>query len=49
MPCVRRSLDPELDAYAVAAARRWRFTPAMRDNKAVAVWVGLEMKFRLVE
>jgi TonB family protein len=47
MACVQRSVDPELDAYAVAAARRWRFTPLMRDNQAVAVRVTVEMAFRL--
>jgi protein TonB len=33
---VLASVEPALDAVAVAAARQWRFTPAMRCGKPVA-------------
>ncbi len=44
-----RSLDPEygLDVEALAAARRWRFRPAMRDGVPVPVIVTLELTFTL--
>ena len=30
------SVDPQLDAAAIAAVERWRFKPSMRCGKAVA-------------
>ena len=44
---VIRSLDPKygLDAEAVKAARQWTFKPGMKDSKAVAVRVTIEMAF----
>ncbi len=33
---VLKSVDPSLDAAAVAAATKWRFRPGMRCGKAVA-------------
>jgi protein TonB len=44
---VIKSLDPSLDAAAIAAARQWKFKPAMRDGKPVAVRVQMELEFRL--
>jgi TonB family protein len=46
---VTRSLDSAygLDANAVKAMKRWRFKPAMKDGKPVAVRVAVEMKFAL--
>jgi len=36
-----------LDAAAVAAVRQWIFKPALSNNKPVAVWVAVPMKFTL--
>lgn len=44
---VRRGLHPDLDAEAIRAAREWRFSPGVKDGKAVPVRVGLEMAFSL--
>jgi TonB family protein len=46
---VEHSLDAEygLDRQAVLAAKQWRFKPGMKDGKAVAVQVHVQMTFRL--
>jgi TonB family protein len=46
---VSKSLDAEygLDDQAVKAMRRWKFKPAMKDGKAVAVQIEIEMTFTL--
>jgi TonB family protein len=36
-----------LDGAAVRAVEQWRFTPAMRDGRPVAVWVAVPVRFRL--
>jgi len=36
-----------LDAAAVAAVRQWVFRPALGNNKPVAVWVAVPLKFTL--
>jgi protein TonB len=38
---------PMLDAAAVAAVRQWVFKPALSNNKPVAVWVAVPLKFTL--
>jgi TonB family protein len=44
-----KSLDAVhgLDEQALAAARKWLFSPARKDGKPVRVWVTLEMAFRV--
>jgi protein TonB len=46
---VIRSLDPEfgLDREALAAAKKWRFTPGTRDGRPVPVLVMIELAFTL--
>jgi TonB family protein len=44
---VIRSLDPGLDKQAVAAVSTWRFEPATKDGKPVAVHLPVEVTFRL--
>ena len=48
---VTRSLDKEhgLDDEAVKAVRRWKFAPATKDGKDVAVEVTIQMAFTLKE
>lgn len=42
---VARSLHPDLNVSAVAAARGWRFKPATLNGREVPVLVTVEMKF----
>jgi len=44
---VLRGVDPRLDNSAVAALRKWEFTPAKRDGVPVDVDVVIEIPFRL--
>lgn len=44
---VTRSLDKRLDQNAIDAVKRWKFQPAMRDGKPVAVLTSVEVDFRL--
>jgi len=44
---VTKSLDPELDQQAIAAAKQWTFKPGTRDGQPVNVSVALEMTFTL--
>jgi len=38
---------PMLDASAVTAVRQWVFKPALSNNKPVAVWVAVPVRFAL--
>ncbi|MBV9072501.1 MAG: energy transducer TonB [Acidobacteria bacterium] len=44
---VARTLGMGLDEKALEAVRQWRFEPAMKDGKPVAVLVDVEVAFRL--
>jgi TonB family protein len=44
---VARSLGMGLDEAAIETVRTWRFKPAMRDGRPVAVQVNVEVTFRL--
>lgn len=41
------SLEPGLDANAVAAARKWNFAPATKDGQPVPVQIEVAMSFRM--
>lgn len=43
---VTRSI-PLLDALAVEALKKWRFTPALVDKRPVRVWVAVPIRFSL--
>ncbi len=45
-PQVVQGLDPEVDKSAVEAIKQWRFSPAQKDKKPVAVKVTVEVQFR---
>jgi protein TonB len=38
---------PMLDQAAIDAVRQWYFRPALRNGEAMAVWVGIPVKFSL--
>lgn len=44
---VARSLGMGLDQKAVEAVKNWRFEPAMKDGRPVAVQINVEVNFRL--
>ncbi|HEY4842953.1 MAG TPA: energy transducer TonB [Terriglobales bacterium] len=44
---VVRSLGHGLDEQAIAAVKRWKFEPGMKDGKPVAVQLSIEVAFRL--
>jgi protein TonB len=44
---VTRSLDKRLDQNAIDAVKQWKFNPAMRNGKPVAVFTSVEVDFRL--
>ena len=44
-PRVVKSLDKDLDQSAIDAVKQWRFTPAQKDGKAVAVRISLQIQF----
>jgi TonB family protein len=44
---VSRTLGHGLDEKAIEAMKRWRFEPAQKDGKPVAVTVNVEVSFRL--
>ena len=44
-PRVSKSLDKDLDANAIEAVKQWRFTPAQKDGKPVAVRISLQLQF----
>jgi TonB family protein len=44
---VVKSLEPSLDANAIEAVRKWKFEPATKDEKTVAVFMIVEVDYRL--
>jgi TonB family protein len=44
---VARSLGLGLDQKAIEAVKNWKFEPAMKDGKPVAVQINVEVDFRL--
>jgi protein TonB len=46
---VMQSLDTKygLDDEAIKCAEKWTFGPAKKDGKPVAVWVDIELDFRI--
>jgi len=44
---ITKGLDKGLDKQALAAVRTWKFDPATKDGKPVAVHLNVEVSFRL--
>ena len=43
---ITRSLSPDFDANAIKAVEQYRFSPAMREGKPVAVSLNIEVNFK---
>jgi len=43
---IRKSLEASLDKSAMDTVAQWRFKPGMKDGKAVAVQVLIDVSFR---
>jgi TonB family protein len=46
---VLKSENDVFNEATLTAARQWRFTPAMKDNRPVAVWVTMPFLFKLAD
>ena len=46
-PRVENSSRPEFEKPALDAIRKWRFSPGMKDGKAVRTYVRVPMRFRV--
>jgi outer membrane biosynthesis protein TonB len=44
---VVKSLEPSLDANAIEAVKTWKFAPATKDGRPVAVAMRLEIDYKL--
>ncbi len=44
---VHRALGMGLDEKAIEAVQQWRFKPALKDGKPVAVTIGVQVDFHL--
>ena len=44
---VDQALDSELDAQAVKAVQQWKFEPAQKDGKPIAVRIKVQVDFKL--
>jgi len=44
-PRVLKSLDKDLDQSALDAVKEWRFSPAQKDGKVIAVRISLQIEF----
>jgi TonB family protein len=44
-PHVLKSLDKDLDQSAVEAVKQWRFAPAQKNGKPIAVRISLQIEF----
>ena len=44
---VVKSLEPSLDANAIEAVKKWKFAPATKDGRPVAVAMRLEIDYKL--
>jgi TonB family protein len=42
-----KSLEPSLDAIAIEGVKKWKFAPATKDGRPVAVEMRLDVDFKL--
>jgi TonB family protein len=43
---ITQALTPELDAKAFEAVSKWKFAPAMREGRPVAVLISVQVDFQ---
>ena len=44
---IKKSLNNSLDKAAIEALKQWKFEPAKRNGKPVAVWVSVPFEFSI--
>jgi len=44
---VSKTLSPDFDRAAIEAVKQWKFFPAMKDGKPLAVEIAVELNFHL--
>jgi TonB family protein len=44
---VSKTLSPDFDNAAIEAVKQWKFSPAMKDGKPLAVEIAVELNFHL--
>jgi len=44
---VSRTLSAEFDKAAIDAVKNWKFTPATKESKPIAVEIDVQVAFRL--
>jgi TonB family protein len=44
---VIKSLEPSLDANAIEAIKKWKFAPATKDERPIAVRLNVDMSYHL--
>jgi len=44
---VSQTLSPDLDQSAIEAVKQWKFKPAIKDGRPVAVSIAVEVEFHL--
>jgi TonB family protein len=44
---ISRSLNPDFDNAAIDAVKQWKFSPATKDGKPIAVQIAIEVQFHL--
>ncbi|HET9167528.1 MAG TPA: energy transducer TonB, partial [Candidatus Angelobacter sp.] len=44
---VVKSLEPSLDANAIKAVKTWKFAPATKDGRPVAIEMRLDVDYKL--
>jgi protein TonB len=44
---ITKGVRKDLDDAALAAAQEWRFKPAKKNGKPIAVWITIPFRFKI--